>query len=136
MKRLLTLALLGLLAAVPARAQSAYDQVVPGHVATAGCPGSLASCFGAGGPVQYLAGSQYGLTVATATSLTVPAGASVAIITVEGQAVRVRQDGTAPTATVGMPIWANSTMIFNGPLANLQFIQTSATATLDVDYYR
>jgi hypothetical protein len=76
------------------------------------------------------------ITVLTAaTHLTPPAGATYAVITVEGAAVRYRDDGVAPTATVGMPIAMGGTTTYSGPLAAIEFIQQAATATLDVSYY-
>src|SRR5882672_6430716 len=48
-------------------------------------------------------------SLAAATKLSacsggIPAGATSALISVEGAAIRYRDDGTAPTTTVGMPI--------------------------------
>lgn len=73
-----------------------------------------------------------GLT--SAKHLTPPVGATTAVISVSGAPVRWRDDGVAPTATVGMP-QAIGTMIYNASLSAIQFIQQSATATLDVNYY-
>lgn len=81
-------------------------------------------------------GDQLGLAVVTATSLTVPAGAKYATITVEGNAVRWRDDGTSPTASVGTLVQAGTSFTYSGPLSAIQFIQTAATATLDVNYYK
>jgi hypothetical protein len=73
----------------------------------------------------------------TASGLTVPATATFAIISVEGSNVRWRDDGTAPTATVGMPMYAGSApQVFSGNLATAQFISTSTPSTLDIAYYR
>lgn len=78
----------------------------------------------------------------TAALLTVPAGATIAEICNEGGAVRYRDDGTAPTASVGVPVAAGSVtapfcFAYSGPLAALQFIQQAAGAgPLDIDYYK
>lgn len=80
---------------------------------------------------------------ASALTLTVPTGARWAIITAEGTAadtVRWRDDGTAPTSTVGMPIAVpanglSSTIIFATDLTALQFIG-AATSKLDISYYK
>lgn len=138
MLRLIKLAALAvvLFAAVPAMAQTTANNVNPGHLSVTGCPGMISPCFVPNGPVQVVAGGQYGLTVVSSTSLTVPTGATVAIITVEGQSVRYRDDGTAPTASTGMLLAAGTTLIYTGTLASLEFIQTTATATIDVAYYR
>ncbi len=79
---------------------------------------------------------QHNLGVATATVLTVPADALFARICVSGNNVRWTASGTAPTATVGQPQLIGQCDFFSGHayLAALQFIQTAATATLDVVY--
>lgn len=77
------------------------------------------------------------ITVLTAsTGLTVPAGAATAVVNVESQAVRWRDDGTAPTATVGMPLAAGSTYTFTiSQLSVLRFIEQAVGAKLNVSYY-
>ena len=82
-------------------------------------------------------GAQMGLGVVTATALTVPATATTAQIVVEGQSVRCRDDGTAPTASVGTLYGVGTIIVEAKPaLSALQCIQTAATATLDVGYYK
>jgi hypothetical protein len=53
--------------------------------------------------------------------------------------VRWRDGGTDPlrfpTATVGMPLPPDTTLRYDGPLADLRFIQVSAGAVLNVLYY-
>lgn len=66
----------------------------------------------------------------------IPAGAKFAIIQPESQNVRWRDDAVDPTAAVGMIIVANDTMIYSGPLASLKFIQTAASAKINVIYYK
>jgi hypothetical protein len=94
---------------------------------------------GAGQPYQYttLSPSQPGLAVTTATSLTVPAGAKYAFVTVEGGSVRYRVDGTAPTATVGTLLTVGQQLQYAGNLSTIKFIDaTGSTGTIDVDYYK
>lgn len=79
---------------------------------------------------QFAAGS-----LAAATGLTVPAGAAFAIIIAEAQAVRWRDDGTDPTAAIGMPLAVGTTLVFEGQLARVKFIQQVAGAILNVTYY-
>ena len=97
-------------------------------------------------PVQIVAGSgstplgyqQFAAgSLATAQPLTVPAGANSALVEAEAQGVRWRDDGTAPTATVGMPIPSGGSTTFYGAaeLAALKFIAASAGAILNVSYY-
>jgi len=86
-----------------------------------------------------VAGAQYGLGVAISTALTVPATATIAEITVEGAPIRYTTDGaTAPTSTVGMgPFPIGTTLVFNlVSLAGIRIIQTAATATVDVEYFK
>lgn len=81
--------------------------------------------------------------LSTATGLTVPqkdlqglAGTPrIAIITPEAQAVRWRDDGVAPTATVGMPLAAGVTLQYDGDLSQIQFIEQTSGAKLNITYY-
>ena len=78
---------------------------------------------------------QYALSVATATNLTPPTGATIAQICVETAAVRYRDDGIAPTASVGIPLAAGWCGPYAGPLSAIQFIAQSGSPTIDVSYY-
>lgn len=88
-----------------------------------------------GGYISAGAG-QYALTVSTATSLTVPAGAAIAEICVETAAVRYRDDGTAPTSSTGIPVTSGTCFQYGGPLNKVQFIAQTGSPTLDVSYYK
>jgi hypothetical protein len=75
-------------------------------------------------------------TLSSSSTLTPAAGASNAVIAVSGAPVRWRADGTAPTASIGMPVAAGETLVVGGPLmSTIQFIQQSGTAELDVTYF-
>lgn len=74
--------------------------------------------------------------MAAATNLTVPQAARFAEITVEAQGVRYRDDGVAPTTTVGMPVAAGVAFQYSGNLNAIQFIAQVAGAILNVLYYR
>lgn len=88
-------------------------------------------------PIRYAAlGYQQITSMDTAVGLTVPAGATSAVITAEAQAIRWRDDGTAPTATVGMPVAVNVPFNYSGPLANMKVISQTAGAKLNVAYYQ
>jgi hypothetical protein len=76
------------------------------------------------------------ITLSGAASLTVPAGATSAVITAEAQAVRYRDDGVAPTATVGMPLAVGVPLQYTGPLASVKFIQQTSGAILNILYYK
>ena len=59
----------------------------------------------------------------------------IAIITPEAQAVRWRDDGVAPTATVGMPLAAGVTLQYDGDLSQIKFIEQTGGAKLNITYY-
>lgn len=88
-------------------------------------------------------GYQQITTLSSATSLTVPykdvqglaARPSIALITPEGQAVRWRDDGVAPTATVGMPLAVGVTLQYDGDLTQIQFIEQVGGAKINISYY-
>lgn len=80
-------------------------------------------------------GYQQITSLSAATTLTVPAGATLALIIAETQAVRWRDDGTAPTSTVGMPLATGSALSYDGDLKAVQFIEQTASATLNISYY-
>jgi hypothetical protein len=87
-------------------------------------------------------GVQVGLSVSgTAIAPTVPAGAQFALISVETEAVRYRDDGTPPTASNGVLIpvtTATEPWVYyaTAGFANLEFIATSGTAILNIAYYK
>lgn len=70
----------------------------------------------------------------------VPAGANFVDIIVEGNGIRYRTDGTAPTAAVGMPLGAGTDKNFAlSNLGAMQFIQQAATPTtavLNLEFYQ
>jgi len=80
-------------------------------------------------------GYQQLTSLATATVLAVPAGARFALIQAEDQNVRWRDDGTAPTATVGVQLAAGADLFFTGDLSALRFIEETTSAKLNVSYY-
>lgn len=73
----------------------------------------------------------------SAAALTVPTNARVALIQAEAQAVRWRDDGTNPTASVGMRMTTTDPGLwYIGDLAAVRFIEETAGAKLNVSYYR
>ena len=54
----------------------------------------------------------------------------------ESVALRYRDDGTAPTASVGMPINASTCFQYAGPLAALRIIQQASSGIVDISFYR
>lgn len=81
--------------------------------------------------------------VDAATTLTSIVGAQVAargitlvLVTPQTQAIRWRDDGTAPTAAIGYPLAVGSELRYTGQgLANLQFISQTAGAIVNVAVY-
>ena len=65
----------------------------------------------------------------------IPAGATVAYCYVAGAGLLWRDDGVAPTNTVGFP-WASGTSVtFSASLSTIKVIAASGTGTLSVSYY-
>ena len=78
-------------------------------------------------------------TTSSAASLTtggIPNGATLAVLSVEGAGIRYRDDGIAPTAGVGMPLATGQAFTYQSTLTMLQIIQQSASATVDLAFYR
>lgn len=74
--------------------------------------------------------------VSAAVGLTPPSAARKALIQAETQAVRWRDDGTDPTATVGITLAAGATLEYAGNLDSIKFFEAAASAKLNVSYYR
>ena len=77
-------------------------------------------------------------SLSSSAALTVPSGATIAVVQAEGMDVRWRPDGatTAPTAGVGMLLPAGAERVFDGGLASVRFIRVAAGAALNVSYYQ
>lgn len=76
------------------------------------------------------------LTVHTAASaLTVPSRANLAVICSTTQNTRLRDDGTAPTASTGLPLLAGQPFTYDGQLDKVQLIAEAGTATVEILYY-
>jgi hypothetical protein len=79
--------------------------------------------------------SATGLTVPTVDLNGLACRPTLAIITPETQGVRWRDDGVAPTASVGMPMAAGVSLQYDGDLTKIQFIEQTASAKLNISYY-
>ena len=76
------------------------------------------------------------LTVPTTTPLGTVASPRIALLQCESQAVRWRDDGTSPTASVGMILnVGDQPYPYDGDLKKIKFIETAASAKLNVSYY-
>ena len=80
-------------------------------------------------------GYQQITSLSSATGLTVPQGTTLALIVPETNNVRWRDDGTAPTASVGMPIYLGASLSYDGDFNRIKFIETTASAKLNISYY-
>jgi hypothetical protein len=86
------------------------------------------------GPYRVV-GFQQLANVDAATGLTVPAGARLAYISAEAQVVRLRDDGTNPTAAIGLRIPIGvSPFLYLGDLAAAKFIGEAAGGKVNVTY--
>ena len=99
---------------------------------------SAAPLYVADAPYSYTAlGCQQITSLSAAAPFaSIPTGAKLATVTPEVQPVRYRDDGTAPTASIGPLLYPGLVWSYSGPLASIQFIQTAASATIDVCFYK
>jgi hypothetical protein len=79
--------------------------------------------------------SAVGLTVPTQTPNGSNTKANFALIIAETQNVRWRDDGTNPTASVGMLLVAGTPLQYDGDLSRIKFIETTGSAKLNISYY-
>jgi hypothetical protein len=74
--------------------------------------------------------------LAGAVGLTIDAGTEAVQVQPEAQNVRYRDDGVAPTATVGFTLFAGTLYTFSvAQAASMQFIQVAAGAILNYANY-
>jgi hypothetical protein len=83
-------------------------------------------------PLGYLKVS----SLSAAAGLTVPASANRALMRVEGQSIRWRDDGTDPTASEGVLLSPGQAFMYDGVLTSFKAIEIVASATLYVSFYR
>lgn len=95
------------------------------------------------GSVTAVAGTQVGLSIATATALTVPAGAMLAIINAQGAnnpsgiCLYWRDDGTNPTNSAGQALSALATLNYKVAALPIKLIAASgATCTATISYFQ
>jgi len=90
-------------------------------------------------------GQQQLTSLASSVGLTVPTAQvtgetsyrpAFALLQAEGQSIRWRDDNTAPTASVGMILNVGADPYpYDGDLSRIRFIETAASAKLNVSYY-
>ena len=66
---------------------------------------------------------------------TIPAGARVALLYSEGAALRWRDDGTNPTASVGMPLDVSTPLRYSGDLSKIKLIAQTGAPVLNIAFY-
>jgi hypothetical protein len=91
------------------------------------------------GPLVVLGYCQLSVTTSVSISTCsggVPSGAAIAYVTTEGNAIRYRDDGTAPTTSVGVPVAVGAQLIYSGNVAALQIVAQAGTAVVDIGFYR
>jgi hypothetical protein len=84
------------------------------------------------------------LTDVAGTGFTIPAGTQYVLLSAEGAHIRFRDDGTAPTASVGLLILTTLSAPFEywGPLTPVstkpafRFIGVSGSAILNAGFYK
>lgn len=87
-------------------------------------------------PYTPLTPGQHNLVVSTATGLTIPAGATYAIVQAAGASVKYTTDGTTPTASVGMTLPSGAALALSGASVLANFRAISSAGTLDVEYFK
>jgi len=97
----------------------------------------LAQSAGMLGPCGY----QQLASLGSATGFTMPVSGGPDRVLIEcdaaaGVSVRWRDDGVAPTATVGMELTAGSSILYEGSLSSIQFIGVSNGAVINAAFYR
>lgn len=80
-------------------------------------------------------GYQQITSLGSAVGLTPPAGSRVALIQPEGQNVRWRDDGTNPTASVGVLLYNGDLFLYSGNLGDIRLIEVAASAKVNISYY-
>ena len=84
-------------------------------------------------PLGYVQVTDVSAAVALAN---IPADANFVLLEAETQDIRWRDDGIDPAAGVGMVLTKGVPFEYTGTIKKLKFIQTTATAKLNVSYYK
>lgn len=74
-------------------------------------------------------------TLVSSCSGGIPALTGWAVICIETNAIRWRDDGVAPTAAVGMPIVAGQCFNYSGTFATLRLIAQTGSPVANISFY-
>lgn len=74
--------------------------------------------------------------IALPGALTVPGQARMMLVQAEGANVRWRDDGTPPTAAIGMLLQDGETISYTADLESFRAVVVAGVASLNVSYYR
>lgn len=74
-------------------------------------------------------------TLVSSCSGGIPARTAWAIICIDTNAIRWRDDGVAPTAAVGMPITAGQCFYYSGTFATLRVIAQTGSPVVNISFY-
>ncbi len=88
------------------------------------------------GDIDPIASGHEKITPTTATSLTVPTGATFALLVPTVQDCRYTDDGTTPTLTVGVLLEAKKPFWVTSSLSTVQLFNAVAGSIVDVLYYK
>lgn len=102
-------------------------------MSSSGTVGGQATVPGYNQPISY---EQVTVLTAAKGLQVIPKGVKFAMIQPEAQNVRWRDDGTDPTTAIGMILVANDVLIYSGDMTKIKFIEVTATAKINVTYYR
>ena len=113
------------------------DVIVSGTGATVGTViiGQISGTPGGAGTYQLSATNT--TSSASVTSGGIPTGATMALLQAETADVRWRDDGAAPTTSIGnIVVHGTPPLFYTGTLSALQLIALSGSPLLDVAFYR
>lgn len=89
-----------------------------------------------------ISSSAAALVTGSCSTGSVPNGATIAEICVETNSIRYRDDGTAPTTSVGIPVVPSSSTLPTCfayaivPLTAMQMIAVSGSPVVDISFYK
>lgn len=120
-------------------ASSVTGIILPGDVVVGtGVPAGTTIVSGpaAGGAGVYITSVATTASSASLTSGGIPPGATSAYLQVDTAAVRYRDDGGAPTASIGVSIASAGTLFYAGTLSKIRFILQTGSPLVNVSFYR